>query len=219
MGKIYFVTATDTEVGKTFITAGLAKAAQMDGRNIGISKPISCGGIDDPLFYKKLLKISDGIDEINPIRFKRPLAPYTAKKKEKVQIDIPKIKKHVHDLRKWKDITFVEGVGGALVPIKKNYFVSDFIKDLNIPCIIIARAGLGTINHTLMTIKILKKAGIRIVGVILNGYKGKELSERSNAEDIEDLSGIPVIGVIKAKSTFNSLVKQIEKQKILQKLL
>jgi len=219
LGKAYFVTATDTEVGKTFITAGLAKVAQLAGRNIGISKPISCGGIDDPIFYKKLLNISDGIDEINPIRFKRPLAPYSAKKKEKVKIDIPKIKRHVASLKKWRDITFVEGIGGALVPIKKDYFVSDLIKDLKIPCIIIARAGLGTINHTLMTIKILKKAGVKITGVIVNGYKGKELSERSNAQDIEELSGVPVIGNIKAKSSFDSLVSQIQKQRILGRLL
>jgi dethiobiotin synthetase len=219
LGKAFFVTATDTEIGKTFITAGLAKAAQLEGRNIGISKPISCGGIDDPLFYKKLLRISDSIDEINPIRFKKPLAPYSAKKSEKVKIDIPKIKKHVHSLRKWKDITFVEGLGGALVPIKKDYYVCDLIKDLNIPCIIVARAGLGTINHTLMTIKILKRGGVKIAGIILNGYKGKELSEKSNAQVIEELSGIAVIGKIKAKSSFNSLVNQIEKQEILRKLL
>lgn len=219
MGKAYFVTATDTEIGKTFITAGLAKAAQMAGRNIGISKPISCGGIDDPLFYKNLLKISDSIDEINLIRFKKPLAPYSAKKYEKVKIDIPKIKRHVSSLRKWKDITFVEGLGGVLVPIKKGYFVSDLIKDLNTPCLIVARAGLGTINHTLMTIKILRKAGVKIAGIILNGYKGRELSERTNARDIEELSGEKVIGKIKANSSFNSLVGQIRKQRILEKLV
>ena len=219
MGKAYFVTATDTEIGKTFITAGLAKAAQLNGRNIGISKPISCGGIDDPLFYKKLLHISDGIDVINPIRFKAPLAPYSAKKLEKVKIDIPKIKRHVASLKRWKDITFVEGLGGVLVPIKKGYFVSDLIRDLSIPCIIVARAGLGTINHTLMTIKILKKAGVKIAGIILNGYKGNELSEKTNARDIEELSGERVIGNIKAKSSFNSLVAQIVTQRILEKLL
>jgi len=213
------VTATDTDVGKTFITAGLAKAAQMAGRNIGISKPISCGGIDDPLFYKDLLKISDNIDVINPIRFKKPLAPYSAKKSEKVKIDIPKIIKHVNSLKRWRDITFVEGIGGALVPIRKDYFVTDLIKDLNIPCIIIARAGLGTLNHTLMTIKVLRKAGVKIIGVILNGYKGSDPSEKTNAQDIEDLSGIPVIGRIKANSTFTSLVDQIERQKVLSKLL
>lgn len=213
------MTATDTDVGKTFITAGLAKAAQMAGRNIGISKPISCGGIDDPLFYKDLLKISDNIDVINPIRFKKPLAPYSAKKSEKVKIDIPKIIKHVNSLKRWRDITFVEGIGGALVPIRKDYFVTDLIKDLNIPCIIIARAGLGTLNHTLMTIKVLRKAGVKIIGVILNGYKGSDPSEKTNAQDIEDLSGIPVIGRIKANSTFTSLVDQIERQKVLSKLL
>jgi len=218
MAKIYFVTATDTEVGKTFITAGLAFVAQEKGLSVGISKPISCGGIDDAEFYKSKLKLKDSIDSINPIKFRQPLSPYAAMKTEKIKIDIRAIKGSVKKLIRPRDLVFVEGLGGALAPVKKNYYVADLAKALNIPCIIVARAGLGTINHTLMTIDELKKRKIKIAGVIMNGFDSKEPSQASNAKVIEELSGIKVIGKIKAKSSFNDLVEQIKKQRIYEKL-
>ncbi len=216
LGKAYFITATDTEVGKTFVAAGLAYAAQLKGLSVGISKPISCGGIDDAKFYKKQLRLKDSIDSINPIRFRQPLSPYAAMKNEKKRIDLRKIKESVRNLAKDRDLVLVEGLGGALAPIKKNYFVADMIKGLNMPCLIIARAGLGTINHTLMTVEVLKKRKIKIAGIIMNGFDGREISQRSNAKIIEELSGIPVIGKIRAKSSFKALVDQIQKQKVLR---
>ena len=219
MVKTYFITATDTEIGKTLITAGLGYVAQKMGKMVGISKPISCGGIEDPRFYKEHLKLKYSIDQINPIKFKQPLSPYAAMKTENAKTDINKIKISIDQIRLDNDIVFVEGLGGALAPIKKNYYVADLIKDLNIPCIVIARAGLGTVNHTLMTIETLKKRKIKIAGIIMNGFGGRELSETSNAKVIEELSGIKVIGRIKAKSSFASMVRQIEEQKIVEKLL
>lgn len=219
MAKAYFITATDTEIGKTFITAGLGYVAQKIGVSVGISKPISCGGIEDALFYKQRLQLKNSIDQINPVKFRQPLSPYAAMKTENIRIDINKIRKSVHQLMVNRELVLVEGLGGAQVPIKKDYFVADLIKDLRMPCIIIGRAGLGTINHTLMTIETLKKRKIKIAGIILNCYSGKELSERTNAKVIEELSGIKVIGRISAKSSFGSLVRQIKEQKIAGKLL
>jgi dethiobiotin synthetase len=219
LGKAFFVTATDTGIGKTFITAGLGFAAQSKGFKVGMSKPISCGGIEDAEFYKNKLKLKDSIDDINPVKFKQPLSPYAAMKTEKNKIDVAGIKRSIKDLIKDRDIVLVEGLGGAAAPVKRNYYVADLIRDLKMPCIVIARAGLGTINHTLMTINELKKRKIRIAGIIMNGYNGKEISQRSNAQVIEELSGIKVVGKIKAKSSFAELVKQIGKQKIVDCLL
>ena len=219
MGKAFFITATDTGIGKTFITAGLGFAAQTKGFKVGMSKPISCGGINDAVFYKNKLKLKDSIDDINPVKFKQPLSPYAAMKTEKNKIDVAGIKRSIKDLIKDRDIVLVEGLGGAAAPVKRNYYVADLIRDLKMPCIVIARAGLGTINHTLMTINELKKRKIRIAGIIMNGYNGKEISQRSNAQVIEELSGIKVVGKIKAKSSFAELVKQIGKQKIVDCLL
>jgi dethiobiotin synthetase len=219
LAKTYFITATDTEVGKTFIAAGLAKAAQNRGLEVGYYKPISCGGIEDAEFLKYKLKLKDSLDLMNPIRFKQPLSPYAACIKEHVRVDLEQITTIADRLNVIKDFVLIEGLGGVLAPIKKDYFVVDMICSLRSPTIIVARAGLGTINHTLMTVEILKKRKLNIAGIIMNGYTGRELSEKTNDKVIEELSGIPVIGRIKAKSTFNSLLKQIEKQKILNKLL
>lgn len=217
--KAYFITATDTEAGKTFITAGLAAAARDMGRNVGIMKPISCGGMDDALYFKKMVGLADPIDLINPVQFKQPLSPYAASKTEKVKIDVQKIKSIFRSLVKFCDITFVEGIGGALCPITKRYFVADMIKDLNIPAVIISRAGLGTINHTLMTVNSFRKRNIRIAGIIMNGFDDSEPSQRSNAHIIEEISGVPVIGRIRARSSFKGLLKQIREQNILEGLI
>jgi dethiobiotin synthetase len=218
LAKAYFITATDTGIGKTFIAAGLGFAAQSKGLNVGISKPISCGGIEDAVFYKNKLKLKDSIDDINPVKFKQPLSPYAAMKTEKKKVNIARIKRSINNLRKDRDIVLVEGLGGAMAPIKRDYYVADMIKALQMSCVVIARAGLGTINHTLMTIDELKKRKIRIVGIIMNGFDGREISQRSNAQVIEKLSGIKVIGKIKAKSSFADMVKQIQKQRILNTL-
>ena len=219
MNKALFITATDTGIGKTFIAAGLGYVAKAKGLSVGVSKPISCGGIEDAEFFKNKLKLKDSIDAINPVKFKLPLSPYAAMKKEKKKIDTAKIKRSIRDLIRERDIVLVEGLGGAMAPIKNDYYVADMIKDLNISCLVIARAGLGTINHTLMTIAELKKRKIKIMGIILNGFDNKEISQRSNAQVIEELSGIKVIGRIKAKSSFAGLVKQINEQRILDKCL
>jgi len=219
LNKAFFITATDTGIGKTFITAGLGFAAQSKGFKIGISKPISCGGIEDAVFYKNKLKLKDSIDDINPVKFRQPLSPYAAMKTEKKKIDIAKVKRSINNLRKDRDIVLVEGLGGAMAPVKKNYYVADMIKALQMLCVVVAKAGLGTINHTLMTIDELKKRKIRIAGIIMNGFDGTEISQRSNVQVIEELSGIKVIGKIKAKSSFAELVKQIQKQRILEKCL
>ncbi|OGC30846.1 dethiobiotin synthase [candidate division WOR-1 bacterium RIFOXYB12_FULL_52_16] len=159
-------------------------------------KPISCGPAkdNDALLLKKRLKINDPIHLINPIHLKHPLAPLPAARLEKKKIDLKKIFSAFKELEKKHDLVLVEGVGGVAVPINKNYCVIDLIKDLKLPTIIVARAGLGTINHTLLTVSALREQGIEIMGIILNSFRGKELSEKSNAEMIEELSGVPVIG-------------------------
>jgi dethiobiotin synthetase len=217
--KAYFITGTDTEVGKTFIAAGLGAAAKEEGLNVGMMKPISCGGIEDAVIYRRRVGLADPIDLINPVKFRQPLSPFAASKTEKIRLDLEKIRRNFRSLTKYRDFVLVEGLGGAMAPVKKNYFVADMIKDFDIPAIVVARAGLGTINHTLMTIDVLKIRKVKIAGIILNGYDGEEPSQISNAAVIEELSKVPVIGRIKARSSFGSLLKQIKKQGILEKLL
>lgn len=193
-----FITGTDTGVGKTFATILLAKAFAKESFNVGVMKPISCGSIseNDALLLKKKLKLKDPLKLINPVHLKLPLAPYVASNILKKKINLKKIFSAFEKLSKKHDLVLVEGVGGALVPIYEDYFVADLIKDLKIPAIIVARAGLGTINHTLLTIEALRIRKIDILGVIINGYKGKELSEKTNAQIIEKTGKIKILAKI-----------------------
>jgi len=191
-----FITATDTEVGKTLIAAGFVNFFRNQGINAGYMKPISCGQDNDAVFVKKLLKLKDPLALINPISLPYPLSPLAAAIKAKRKIDLNKIVKAFTILKKKYDLVVVEGVGGALVPITEKIMVADLIKQLNIPAIIVARAGLGTINHTLLTVEALKRRKIKIQGIIMNGYSGSELSEDDNADIIYKITGIPILAKI-----------------------
>ena len=197
-----FITGTDTGVGKTFFTILLAKRLMAKGLDVGVMKPISCGSAkdDDARYLKKILKLKDPLELINPIHLKLPLSPYSASKLSKKKIDLKKISKAFERLKKLHDIVIVEGVGGAMVPIAKDYFVADMIKEMKLPVLIVARAGLGTINHTVLTVEALKSRKIDILGIVMNGFTGKELSEKTNAEVVEEVTGVQVLGKIRRKA-------------------
>src|SRR3989339_495513 len=188
-----FVTGTDTGVGKTYVTILLAKHLMLKGFDVGIMKPISTGSKkdDDARLLKKTLNLKDPLRLINPIHLKLPLAPYAAAKLLKKRLNLKKIFTAFEKLKKHHDIVIVEGIGGVLVPILKDYFVADLIKDMGISALIVARPGLGTINHTLLTIEALKARKIKIAGIVINKYTGKTLSEKTNAEAFFEISEIP----------------------------
>lgn len=194
-----FITGTDTGCGKTYITALLAKYFTEQRIDVGIFKPIACGPRreNDAIILKKELKLKDPIDLINPVRFKLPLSPYSASLISKQKINFNKIFHAYQKLCEKHQLVLVEGIGGALVPLTKNYFVADLIRDLGIPAIMVARAGLGTINHTLLTLEALKGRKVEVLGIILNGFKNIDLSEKSNSEVIKKLTEIPILAEIK----------------------
>jgi dethiobiotin synthetase len=193
-----FITATDTGVGKTYFTCLLAKQLRDNGYDVGVMKPISCGpdSDNDAILIKNKLKLKDPLELINPVRLKYPLSPYAAAQKSQTKINLKKIFLAYKELSKKHDYLLVEGVGGVLVPIHEDYYVADLIKDLKVPAIIVARAGLGTINHTLLTIEALKKRKVSILGVVLNQYMSKDLSRQDNGEIISKLTGVKVFGSI-----------------------
>lgn len=197
MHKGIFVTGTDTGVGKTIVTAGISLALKNKGINVGVMKPISTGGIQDAKFLLNFIGLKDDIRLVNPVSFKNPLAPYVAGKIENRKINKNKIFRAFNKLKKLHEFIVVEGIGGVLVPILKDYFVADLIKDFKLPVIIVSRAGLGTINHTLLTLKILEQRKIKILGLIMNGFTGKGLSEKTNQFVVENLSKYFVLAKIK----------------------
>jgi len=193
-----FITGTDTGCGKTFVTVKLAEYFSSQGLNVGVMKPISTGPAkeDDARYLKKILKLKDPLKLINPIHLKHPLAPLPAARLENRKLKIESIFKAYRKLAKLHDLVLIEGIGGVLVPIAEKYCVADLIKELKLPVIIVARAGLGTINHTLLTIEALRRRKIPIMGIIISGYRGKGLSEQSNADLIRQLGQAPILATI-----------------------
>jgi len=224
--KGIFITGTDTGVGKTFVLTVIHKILITKKIKCGIMKPISTG-IDpkikvsqDVLFYKKYCSVDDNPELINPVSFKLPLAPYTATKLSKKNINLDKVFSAYENLSQKYDFLIVEGIGGIAVPITKNYFVADLIKNMKLSCIIVSRPFLGTINHTLLTVDYAKRKDIDIKGIIFNSTQKqlKDIAEKTNPNIIKELTGINIIGNIPYYNKVNE--KSInEAQKYLKNIL
>ena len=199
--KSIFITATDTDVGKTVVTAAVASCIKSSGRKVSAMKPIQTGTnaqkVLDIEFVYRVLGEDYSIDDVCPYRFAEPLSPKLASEISGAEINIKVIISAFRKLHEKFEHIIVEGAGGIMAPIKKNYFMSDLILDLDIPLIIVARPGLGTINHTLLTIEYAKHRGLNLLGVIINKYPVLPgHAEITNPNEISVLSGLPILGII-----------------------
>lgn len=199
-----FVTGTDTGVGKTVVTAAIAAALRAGGMNIGVWKPVQSGaplgsGVTDA---ERLLR-GAGIDErpetVAPFTFDAPLAPALAAQAAGVKLTLEALAAAGEPLARRYESLLIEGAGGVAVPLTGDALVVDWIAALGTPALIVARAGLGTINHTLLTASLLRQRGIPIAGVVLNdGADDLALdhdpSVGANAELIERYGGLRVLG-------------------------
>lgn len=196
-GKVIFITGTDTAAGKTVAAFCLGVLLENQGFDIGVMKPVQCAG-EDAQFLKKALKLQDELTVINPFYAPEPLSPHLAFRRSKIKFDKRLVQDGLKKLRSRHDIILVEGAGGLMVPLTNGYYNADLIADLKARVIIVARLGLGTINHTLLTINEAQKRGLRIMGLIFCQTKpGKKgLPESTNPQEIEKLSGVKVLGII-----------------------
>ncbi|MEW6607654.1 MAG: dethiobiotin synthase, partial [bacterium] len=193
-------------VGKTVIAAGLAGLFREKGLKVGVMKPIQTGAVkregklisQDLELMIKTSGIVEDINLLNPYCLEPAVAPLVASQITGVKIDIEKILASYRELKSRYDIVIVEGAGGILVPIKDNYLMIDLIKDLDLPILIVAKPSLGTINHTLLTIKQAQLQGIRIFGVVINMFKENEATivEKTNPQIIQTLSKVPILAII-----------------------
>lgn len=218
--KSFFITGTDTGVGKTMIAAAMAAVFRRKAISVGVMKPVASGGREDAELLIKGAGVSDEISVVNPYCLKTPVAPAVAADMEGVTIDIEKIMAAYSELSRRHEMVIVEGVGGLLVPIYKDFLVSDLIKDLSLPVIIVARPNLGTINHTLLTIRQARTEGIEVLGVIINNYNDSTagIAEKTAPEVIERIGKVPVLGVVghvegaDTEEGFQSLIKEVQKR-------
>ncbi len=206
MSKGILITGTDTGVGKTFVAAGVIRAMKNKGINVCPMKPVESGCRTmrgnlvpaDTLALIKAADVDEHLDLINPYRLKNPLAPAVAAQIEGITIRKSKILSAFKRLSKSYDMTIVEGAGGIMVPIYKKYLFLDLAADMKLPVVIVARPGLGTINHTLLTISAVQNRGIKVLGVIINYSEKikKGLPERTNPLTIEKISKVPVLKIV-----------------------
>ncbi len=204
MNSGFFITGTDTGVGKTVITAAIIKALHVRGISACAMKPIETGCArignnlcpSDGMFLKKVAEMDEDMKYITPYCFETPVAPSLASGMEGKPVSIDVIARRFNSLLKKYHTVVVEGVGGLLVPIKKDYFVIDLVRELKLPLIVVSRPSLGTLNHTLLTVNYALKEGINVTGIVVNFSRppGGDISEETNPYMLQKLSPVPFIG-------------------------
>jgi dethiobiotin synthetase len=192
----FFVTGTDTGIGKTLVTAAVALALRARGVDARVIKPVQTGE-GDAAELKRLVGLSESTAEIAPFSFTAPLAPLVAARLEGRALDVDEVVERVRALSESHELTIVEGVGGLLVPVGPGWTVADLAAELRLPLLVVARAGLGTVNHTLLTLAEAERRGLDVAGVVLNGYgREPDPSEADNGDLIEAFTGVPVVARI-----------------------
>jgi dethiobiotin synthetase len=201
------ITGTDTGVGKTVVTAGLAAALRRRGVNAGVMKPVATGctrGLGGQMRCADahFLRVVSGVSEpefmITPIMLEPALAPAVAARESGVRVSARAIEIALLELEERHPIVLVEGVGGFLVPINDRMLLSDLAAKFKMTVLIVARPGLGTINHTLLTFEAARLRDLRIAGVVFNHTRPDEddASIQSNAEEIERIAGVRILGTL-----------------------
>ncbi|WHY00911.1 dethiobiotin synthase [Neobacillus sp. DY30] len=201
--KGFFVTATDTEVGKTVIAGAIAGVLRKQGKNAGVYKPVQSGHVaghleGDAARLKALSGVDDPLDHICPFSAEEPLAPILALRRAGKHVTLGHLKHHYTRLKEKYEYMIVEGAGGLAVPYVEDGLVVDAALMFKLPLLIVARPNLGTVNHTLLTIEFAKQRGLQVAGVVLSGYQEETagIAEQTNPDIIHSYSGVPVIGVI-----------------------
>ncbi len=200
----FFITGTDTGVGKTVVTAGLLAGFQQQGRSVGVMKPLETGvdaecssaANSDALFLMECGGIRDSLAEVCPVRLKPAASPYQAARMENRCIEPERLLTAYRKLAIKYDWMLVEGVGGVHVPITGDYGILDLMSDLDLPAIVVTRYQLGTLNHTLLTLEALHRKEIPVAGVIFN-HTGPEEPDAIEMEQpglIGELTDVPVLG-------------------------
>lgn len=199
-----FITGTDTDIGKTFVTAGLAATMQSLGYSTCVYKPVQSGAIEKNGFMQApdlafVKNIDPYIKTASSYLLKEPTAPSIAAELENVLIDKNVIQKDYEALSKESDCMIVEGAGGLMVPVAPKFMMVDLIKMLNLPVVIVARPDLGTVNHTILTINQAISNGINVRGVIINNFPEhtNDVSIKSGPRLIEEYSDAKILGVVK----------------------
>lgn len=190
-----FVVGTDTGVGKTIIAAALIYHLRDKGVNVGTFKPVESGGREDSTALLEASGADYPIELVNPYSFKFPISPHQAAQEESREIDVKVILEAFDKLKERHNFIIAEGAGGLLVPLAPKYLIADLISELDLPVLVVARAAVGTINHTLLTVKHAQSLGLEVAGIVINNEKPVAESESvSRPEDLSHYTDVPLLG-------------------------
>jgi len=192
-----FVTGTGTEVGKTVVAATIARTLAGEGRRVAVFKPAVTGldeGVEtDHALLRRASGSEQSEEQIAPYRYGPPASPHLAAALAGEEIDPERLREAARAAAADADVLVCEGVGGLLVPLSPTYLVRDLAADLGYPLVVVARPGLGTINHTLLTIEAARAADLEVATVVLNPWpEAPSQIERDNRKTIATLAGVEV---------------------------
>jgi dethiobiotin synthetase len=201
-----FVTATDTEVGKTVIAGAIAHYFFRRGKRVAAFKPLASGCVhrreglvsEDAELLASCCDSPFPLDMIAPIRYSEPLAPAVAAERAKEPPDWSAAQRSLELMQRDSDVIIVEGVGGIMTPLDNKHTALDLAKWLGLPTIIVARPSLGTINHTLLTIDALRRGNVKVAGVVINRYPAESASvaEETNPRAIEKWGKTNILAIV-----------------------
>jgi len=200
-----FVTGTDTGVGKSIVTGGLGAVLREKGINVAVMKPVETGCLqDDGSFFPadaQFLKEMSGADlpleVIVPFQFKEPLAPSVAAEREGVIIDCNYLVNKYEQIASHHDFVLVESAGGIAVPLYQKFLFLNLIKRFKLPILIVSRSTLGTINHTLLTVRAAQEQKIHVAGIVINNLSPeRSVASETISEVIAYLAEVPIWGVL-----------------------
>jgi dethiobiotin synthetase len=193
----FFITGTDTGVGKTWFTCWLVRAWRAQGHTVAALKPISTGDREDAALLRAASDDALTLDEINPVHFQEPAAPLFAAEAERRTIEFAQLNDSIGTLGQRFSHFAVEGVGGWRVPLAPNYDVRDWARDLGLPVVVVARGTLGTLNHTLLTVDSIRESGLTCAGVVVNAGADDspdlDFARGRNVAYLRDRLGLPVL--------------------------
>ena len=207
-----FITGTDTGVGKTVVACALAAWCRRHHVNVGVMKPIATGGhrlgwghtarwvSDDARRLAACADVTDPWPLINPVCFNEPLAPWTAALRARRPVALRAARDAFRVLRARHDVLIVEGVGGLLVPLTAHAMLADLARQLGLPLLLVTRPGLGTLNHTLLSLECAATRGLPIAGMVINHTEPSSRNaiarviSRTNIEVLKRLARVPILG-------------------------
>jgi dethiobiotin synthetase len=199
-----FVTGTDTGVGKTLVTAGVARALRAGGRDVVTCKPVATGAqqvdgrwvADDTVALAEAAGLDDEWERVTPWAFPDPVAPPLAARRCGVALTLTAIATAVRERARPGAVLLVEGIGGLLCPLTEAETVADLVRELALPLVVVARRSLGTLNHTLLTLEVARGRGLAVAGVVVSETEPPAgLADETNVDELRRL-GVPVLAVV-----------------------